>query len=392
MVGKFWFESSAGRGALGAPQRQRTPPGTCLRARPGGQRQIGCWNRSGAPNTSRSSPRSSALHRRRDENGTWATTLAARHPPARRGGSRRGEVARWCAGGVTGERPREDVLLRALGRYHLDHPQRRFGQRPRLIGADDVDGSERLDRVELLGERAALGHLERGHCRGDADQQDQPLWHEVHNGCRDRLHPRVVVSRGRTETVSPIASGTASASNHRNSRSFARSSGERGWRKARAVVVSRSARLSRPTASPRTAPSFDRERTRPHRGPGRAPRAQIRRSGWLRPARARPPTPTCRPRPPDRPPTGARRPPRPPGRPGRRRSAPSRTTIASGATSAARRSSARFDGSPEMTRPRRSSRCPGTGLAPRRESIVSTPNSSRIPFGIVTVFARTMLA
>ena len=49
-------------------------------------------------------------------------------------------------------------------------------------------------------------------------------------------------------TTSPTASGTAKASSHRRSRSFARSSGERGWRNARAVAVTRAARLSAPTA------------------------------------------------------------------------------------------------------------------------------------------------
>jgi hypothetical protein len=69
-------------------------------------------------------------------------------------------------------------------------------------------------------------------------------------------------------------------------------------------------------------------------------------------------------------------------------------TTASGATRAARRSSARFD--------RISWNEPMTMLAtriPRKsasrhdpKAIVRTPNRSRIPFGIVTVLARMMLA
>ena len=66
-------------------------------------------NRSGAPSTSRSSPRSSALQRRREENGTWPTTrrwLAVREVRIRDRVER--QVARRGTGGVcrqrTGER------------------------------------------------------------------------------------------------------------------------------------------------------------------------------------------------------------------------------------------------------------------------------------------------
>ena len=45
-----------------------------------------------------------------------------------------------------------------------------------------------------------------------------------------------------------MVNGTASATNQTSSRSLARSRGDRGWRKVRAVAVSRSARLSGPTA------------------------------------------------------------------------------------------------------------------------------------------------
>ena len=83
-----------------------------------------------------------------------------------------------------------------------------------------------------------------------------------------------------------------------------------------------------------------------------------------------------------------------PGRPGTRRSTPSRTTTASGATSAASRSSARLEriswNDPiamfETRIPRNSASCHDPNV------IVSTPKTSRIPFGMFSVLARTMLA
>jgi hypothetical protein len=63
----------------------------------------------------------------------------------------------------------------------------------------------------------------------------------------------------------------ASATNHSRSRSFARSSGERGWRNARAVAVSCAARLSDPTAvASYSAAPLDRERAGPDRLAGAA--------------------------------------------------------------------------------------------------------------------------
>ena len=75
-----------------------------------------------------------------------------------------------------------------------------------------------------------------------------------------------VSTRVRTESVRPSVSGTVSASSSSRSRSFARSSGERGWRNARAVGVSCAARLSGPTAvASNERGALDRERARPHR-------------------------------------------------------------------------------------------------------------------------------
>ena len=63
--------------------------------------------------------------------------------------------------------------------------------------------------------------------------------------------------------------------------------------------------------------ALDRERARPHRlARARERRAPTRRSGWPRPARARPPTPPSRRRPPGRRPSDARGRRPPPGRRG----------------------------------------------------------------------------
>ena len=176
---------------------------------------------------------------------------------------------------------------------------------------------------------------------------------------------------------------------------MARSSGERGWRKARAVAVSRAARLSGPTAvaSKSAAPSTH-ERARPHRLPAPAQRrARTPRSGWPRRGQARPPSTTCRRRPPGRRQPGGRgRRPRPDrrGRSGRLRPArpspPARPEPQAGRGPAS-------SGSPGTTR----SRCSTTRIPRNRASFhdpnvsVRTPNTNRIPFGTFSVLARTML-
>ena len=57
-----------------------------------------------------------------------------------------------------------------------------------------------------------------------------------------------LTSRIASETPSATASGTITPTRMISSRSIAFSSGERGWRNARAVAASRAARLSAPTA------------------------------------------------------------------------------------------------------------------------------------------------
>jgi hypothetical protein len=79
---------------------------------------------------------------------------------------------------------------------------------------------------------------------------------------------------------------------------------------------------------------------------------------------------------------------------GRRRSTPSRTTSASGATSAASRSSARLEriswNEPIATFDTRIPR--KSASRHDAKAIVSTPKNRRIPFGMLSVFARMMLA
>ena len=186
-----------------------------------------------------------------------------------------------------------------------------------------------------------------------------------------------------------------SATSHSRSRSLARSSGERGWRKARAVAVSRSARLSEPTAvaSSSALPSTTNE---PDHARSPAPRTassdspvRLDSSSASPSAAVRVPSATTW-SPADR----RTRSPATTWSTGTRRSAPSLTTTASGATSAARRSSARLDRiSWKDPMAMFETRIP-RNRASRHDAntIVSTPNTSRIPLGIVSVLARTMLA
>ena len=79
---------------------------------------------------------------------------------------------------------------------------------------------------------------------------------------------------------------------------------------------------------------------------------------------------------------------------GTRRSFPSRRTTASGATRAASRSSARFEriswNDPIATFETRIPRKSASFHDPKAS--VSTPKKARIPFGMLSVLARTMLA
>ena len=176
-------------------------------------------------------------------------------------------VARRRAGGVAAERAGQLVLVDALGRHQLDHPQRRLGQGAGLVGAHDRDRGQRLDRVELLGEDPAPRHLRRRDRRGQRDEQDQALGDDVHDrrGQRlDRLRLADVAERQRDRRARRRAAPSP-PTRMISSRSIAFSSGERGWRKARAVAASRAARLSAPTAvasrSPAPSTAKEPERT-----------------------------------------------------------------------------------------------------------------------------------
>ena len=73
----------------------------------------------------------------------------------------------------------------------VDHAERALGERAGLVEADQVDRGERLDRVQLLDERAPARHPRSRDREGEARQQDQPLRDERDNrGDRGR-HGRV---------------------------------------------------------------------------------------------------------------------------------------------------------------------------------------------------------
>ena len=98
------------------------------------------------------------------------------------------------ARGESSERVCELALVDAVGgdeRLHLDA---RVRQRAGLVDADRVDRRERLDRVQLLRERAAARHAHRRDGVREAREQDQPLRDERDDGGDRRRHR--VVHRG----------------------------------------------------------------------------------------------------------------------------------------------------------------------------------------------------
>ena len=118
-----------------------------------------------------------------------------------------GEIARGCAGRVPRERVRKDFLLRACGGYELQDPQRRLGECPGLVVADE--STEASDSTASSRWAAAtLGHLERGHCAVTLISKINP------SGTRFTIPVSAFHARGGrpswaiTETVNPIASGT----------------------------------------------------------------------------------------------------------------------------------------------------------------------------------------
>ena len=230
--------AGVGQRRLGAPEREHAPPAAASSARRSTSAGSAPAKRSGAPSTRRSSPRSSALQRRREENGTWPTTRRGV------GAGQPGVVDRLRvvlrdgrAGRVARERARQRRLRpRRRPAPAPTTPQRRLGQRAGLVGADDVHRGQRLDRVELLGEHAALGDLERRHRRGEADQQDQALGDEVDDpgGQRPARARAGAVDASEDGDASPTTSGIESASSQSSSRSLpARAASAGGGRPAR---------------------------------------------------------------------------------------------------------------------------------------------------------------
>ena len=201
--------------------------------------------------------------------------------------------------------------------------------------------------------------------------------------------------RSASDTPSPIPSGAISPTITISSRSIALSSGERGWRKRRAVAVTCAAWLSAPTAvaSKSPAPSTAKEpdstsspsrRTTGSDSPVSSDSSSASPSAWSRrpsagiwspeAIRTRSPTTTSS--------TGTFR------------GSPSRTTVAFATTSAESRSSARFA--------RTSWKVPIATLAirmPRKsaslglpKTIVAIPNPARIALKTVKVLAKAIEA
>ena len=129
---------------------------------------------SGAPSTWETPSSSTPLQRQRDENGTCAAAVQAGAWKRSRIGAERRVGARR-ARGEPAERLTQLVRVDALGRDELEHAQARLRQRPRLVEADQVDRRERLDRVQLLRERAPPGHPQGCDGVGQAREQDQAL-------------------------------------------------------------------------------------------------------------------------------------------------------------------------------------------------------------------------
>ena len=90
------------------------------------------------------------------------------------GEGRRGGVgARHRAGERAEQLPRAGLV--AARRHYLDEGESPAGQRPGLVGADDVDAAEGLDRVGPLHQRAAPGHPRRAHGVGHGDEEEQAV-------------------------------------------------------------------------------------------------------------------------------------------------------------------------------------------------------------------------
>ena len=326
------LRAAAASGASARPSAStRRPPAASPRARSASAGSAAA-KRSGAPSTSRSSPRSSALQRRREENGTCADDAARgrrrraprrRSPPASR--LRDGRARR-----VAGERAAPASPRR--------RPSAGTSSTTRSVGSVSVPVlSVQTTSTEASDSIAFSCCASTPRCAIlNADTAAVRLISRIRPSGTRLTIPAVSAwtraappsTRSSTETASASESGIASASSHSSSRSLARSSGERGWRKARAVAVSCAARLSGPTAvaSKSAAPSTAKEPDQTG-SPGAA-HDRLRLAGQVGLVEREPvgATRRCRRRRPGRRPRGARGRRRRPRRPARRRSTPSRTT------------------------------------------------------------------
>ena len=177
------------------------------------------------------------------------------------------------ARGESTERVRELALVDAVGRDERPTWSRASVSVPVLSRQIDVDRGERLDRVQLLRERAPAGHPQRGDGVGEARRAGSgPPGTSVTTAatavgtasCSGVCAPRAR-SRARRRA------GTMTPTSMSSSRLIARSSGERGWRNSRAspaiarrvaLRADRGRRRTRPRPRRRTSRSAPPRRRR----------------------------------------------------------------------------------------------------------------------------------
>ncbi len=169
------------RGRRRAPASAR--PGAARPPSRAGRRRAPRARRARAPRRGRSTPD----HFQRDANGTsrqrrppaaaerlprwrrtWSSDVCRRPPPAPGSGA-------WPSPASAGRRD------------DLDQLQRAVGERAGLVEADGVDRGERLDRVQLLRERAGASDAHGAGRERHRGQQHQPLRHDRDQAGRRRL-------------------------------------------------------------------------------------------------------------------------------------------------------------------------------------------------------------
>ena len=390
---------SSGSGASVRPSASTRRPGARLLAGALGERGVGVGEPLRRPQHEplvaeiERAPATPRGERHLGDDRAWR-----RRPPARRRRSPPGsgcETARWRRS-VASSRA-SDRLVRA-GRG-TSPTTRSVGSVSVPVLSVQTMSTEASDSIALscCASTPALRHLERRHRRGDADQQDQSLGDEVDDPGRDRLH-----ARGRGLGVGEHRDRQPDRERDRRARPATAAAGR--WLARAASADDETRARSRSAARrgcprrrrwPRTAPPPSTANEPDHTG-SPAPRTASSDSPVrLDSSSASPSADTSVPSATTWSPAARRtRSPTTTWSTGTRRSTPSRTTTASGATSAASRSSARLERiSWKDPIAMFETRIP-TNSASRHDAntIVSTPKTSRIPLGIVSVLARTMLA